>query len=160
VSETEIESIRKCFVSTADKSVFYLPYQELYLTAALNTSQTSINQVYYFVAYMEGEFLGYQASIKSGHHLNALHGAFDRTRSTTFHAYDILFVKMTEFAIEHNLKVVDFGAVLNITKQRMVNSTIPMSYFLYSKYPVIRTFFDFFLRLTSIQGKHQLKFRE
>ena len=31
---------------------------------------------------------------------------------------------MTEFAIENGLKICDIGAVLNYTKQKMINKTI------------------------------------
>jgi hypothetical protein len=107
---------------------------------------------------MDGEFLGYQAAIKTGQFLNALHGAFDRNRKTTYHAYDILFVKMTEFALEQGLKVCDFGAVLNYTKQKMVNKTLDMSYYLLSKYTFVQWFFHRFLKITKIQSNNQLKF--
>ena len=41
------------------------------------------------------------------------HGAFDRSHSTTYHAYDLLFVEMTMYAIEHDLKLIDVGAAHN-----------------------------------------------
>ena len=91
--------------------------------------------------------------------MNALHGAFDRTRKTTYHAYDILFVKMTEFAIEKGLDSVDFGAVINHTKSKMVNKTVEMSYFFYSKYSIVQKAFNLLLKLTKIQGSEQMKFR-
>ncbi len=155
----QLDSLKKCFISTSENSVFYLPYQDLYLNAALTTSSTSIDNVYYFIAMMDGEFLGYQAALKTGKYLNALHGAFDRDRKTTYHAYDILYVKMTEFALENGLKICDFGAVLNFTKQKMVNKTIDMSYFLLGKYAVGQKIFSWFLKLTKIQGDKQLKFK-
>lgn len=158
LNQQDVLSVRKCFISTSEKSVFYLPYQDLYLNSALNTSGTPIENVYYFVMRLNGEFLGYQAAIKTGSFLNALHGAFDRERNTTHHAYDILFVEMTRFAIEHQLKTIDFGAVLNITKQRMVNRTIAMSYFVLSKYSIVQWFFERFLKVTKIQGNEQMKF--
>ena len=96
--------------------MFYLPYQDLYLEAAVNTSETNIETVHYFIATLNGDFLGYQAAIQTGSNLNALHGAFNRNLKTTYHAYDILFVKMTKFAIENGLKTIDFGAVINLTK--------------------------------------------
>ena len=155
----QLASLKKCFISTSENSVFYLPYQDLYLNAALTTSSTSIENVHYFIAMMEGEFLGYQAAIKTGKFLNALHGAFDRDRKTTHHAYDILYVKMTEFALEQRLKTCDFGAVLNFTKQKMVNKTIDMSYFLLGKNVIVRKIFSWFLKQTKIQGNDQLKFK-
>ena len=160
LDQEQLLSLKQCFVSTAEKSVFYLPYQDLYLNAALNTSGTSIENTHYFIATMDGKFLGYQAALKTGQYLNALHGAFDRNRNTTYHAYDILFVKMTEFAIEQGLKVVDFGAVLNFTKQKMVNKTVDMSYFVLSRYSIVRWLFNLFLKYTKIQGHKQLKFKD
>jgi hypothetical protein len=160
LDEKDIASVRKCFISTAEKSIFYLPYQDLYLNSAVITSGTQIKNVYYFIMRLNGEFLGYQAAIKTGTCLNALHGAFDRERKTTYHAYDILFVEMTKFAIENDLKTIDFGSVLNITKQRMVNNTIPMSYFMLSKYSFVQWLFYRLLKLSKIQGEKQMKFNE
>ena len=160
LDQEQLSFLKKCFISTAEKSVFYLPYQDLYLNAALTTSSTMIRSTHYFIAMMGGEFLGYQAALQTGQFLNALHGAFDRNRKTTFHAYDILFVKMTEFAIEQGLKICDFGAVLNFTKQKMVNRTAGISYYLMSRYPVIQRLFRTFIRFTKIQSRKQLQFKE
>lgn len=159
LNQSDIESLKECFLSTAEKSAFYLPYQDLYLNAAINTSEKKLKEVCYFVVRLNGEFIGYQAAIKSGSHLNALHGAFDRRRKSTFHAYDILFAKMTEFALENGLKSIDFGAVLNKTKQRMINKTIDMTYFIGSKYKLLQFIMKAFLKLTKIQGKKQMQYR-
>jgi hypothetical protein len=154
----DLELVRWCFISTAEKSIFYLPYEDLYLNSALLTSSTPINNVLYFIARLDGEFIGYQAALKTGNCLNALHGAFDRNRQTTFHAYDLLFVEMTKYAIEHNLKLIDVGAVLNTTKQRMVNCTRPMSYFMLSRNPLIKWIFYLITKHSKIQGRQQLRF--
>lgn len=159
LNSEQLVSLKKCFLSTTEKSVFYLPYQKLYLNAALTTSTTKLSKVYYFIASINNEFIGYQAALVSGKNLNALHGAFDRSRITTFHAYDILFVKMTEFALEKRLDTIDFGAVINNTKEKMINRSIEMSYFIYSKYAVFQKIFNTFLKLTKIQGARQMKFR-
>jgi len=156
----DIQSLKKCFISTAEKSVFYLPYEDLYLNSALLTSSTFINNVIYFIARLNGEFIGYQAVLKTGNYLNALHGAFDRNRPTTYHAYDLLFVEMTQYAIEHDLKLIDLGAVLNTTKQRMVNCTRPMSYFMLSKKPIIQRIFYMITKHSKIQGRDQMRFYE
>lgn len=159
LSNEQISDLKRCFLSTSEKSVFYLPYQELYLNSAMLTSSTQIENVYYFIATLNGEFLGYQAAIQTGSNLNALHGAFDRRLKTTYHAYDLLFVKMTEFALEKGLKTIDFGSVINLTKQKMINKSINMSYFIFSKYLIVQKIFNMFLKLTKIQGYEQMKFR-
>ena len=160
LNKEQLTSLKKCFLSTSKKSVFYLPYQELYLNAALTTSNTNLENVYYFIATLDDEFIGYQAALITGNYLNALHGAFNRDRKSTYHAYDILFVKMTEFAIEKGLTTIDFGAVINYTKEKMVNRSKDMSYFIYSKYSVIQKAFSVLLKLTKIQGAEQMKFRK
>lgn len=160
LNEDRLTDLKKCFITTSERSVFYLPYQELYLRTAITTGRTPLKNVFYFVATLNGEFLGYQAAIMTGKKLNALHGAFDRNRKTTYHAYDILFEKMVEYAIEHHLDIVDFGAVINLTKQKMVNQAIPMSYFLFSKYKLVQKLFNVVLKITKIQGRQQMKFRK
>lgn len=159
LTEKDIEGLKDCFVATSEQSIFYLPYQDLYLKSAVHTSETDLEEVYYFVARLNGEFLGYQAAIKTGHFLNALHGAFDRRRKSTFHAYDILFVEMTEFALQNGLNLIDYGAVLNVTKQRMVNQTRAMSYYILSKYDLYQQLMTKMLAYTEIQSESQLKFR-
>ena len=160
LSKEQLPSLKKCFLSTSEKSVFYLPYQDLYLNAALTTSSTSLKNVYYFVATMDDEFIGYQAALITGKYLKALHGAFDRNRKSNYHAYDILFVKMVEFALENGLETIDVGPVVNYTKEKMVNKLIAMSYFIYSKYPIIQKTFGILLKITKIQGTEQMKFRK
>jgi hypothetical protein len=154
-----LSDLEKCFNSTADKSVMYLPYQDLYLESAKTTGLKNIPEVYYFIAKLNGEFIGYQAAVKTGKYLNGLHGAFDRERGSNFHAYDILFVKMAEFAIEHGLHTIDLGVVVNVTKAKMVNKTIEMTYYLLSKSALFRWFLSRLLRVTRMQSEEQLKFR-
>ena len=158
LSEKHLIELKRCFHATIDKSVIYLPYQDLYLSAALTTGRTKIENIYYFIATIDGEFIGYQTALVTGKYLNALHGAFDRTRKTTYHAYDIMFVKMVEFAIENGLEFVDFGGVANFTKEKMANTLRGTSYFIYSKYPLFQKVIDLMFRFTVIQGEGQLKF--
>ena len=155
----DMESLKRCFLVTADKSAFYLPYQDLYLEAAQTTSSTRLDNVYHFVARLNGEFAGYQAAIKTGACLNALHGAFDRNLRTTHHAYDCLILKMVEFAVNNRLSSMDYGAVVNETKQRLMQCN-GMSYFLGSRWRLVQLVFSIFLRLTKIQGSGQMKYRD
>ena len=67
---------------------------------------------------------------------------------------------MAHYAIEQNLKLIDVGAVLNTTKQRMVNCTRPMSYFMLSRKPIIRWIFYMNTKHSKIQGQEQLRFYE
>ncbi len=153
-----LSKMETCFESTTNQSLFYLPYQDLYKLVAKQTAETHLDKVYYFIATLNGELIGYQTAIQTGSHLNALHGAFDRNRKTTSHAYDMLFVKMVEFAIANNLEKIDFGATLNFTKAKMINSPRPISYFIMSRYSLVQSFFKLFLNWTKIQGTKLTQF--
>jgi hypothetical protein len=160
LSDDDLAALRDCFVSTAERSAVPLPYQDLYLASALATSGAGLQNVHHFVARLDGELLGYQAAVQSGKHLNALHGAFDRRRKTTYNAYDLLFIEMVDFALEHNVDSIDVGSVLNQTKQKMVNATVPMSYFLLSRLGPLQTGLAAFLKTTRVQSAEQQRFRE
>ena len=160
LGQNDLDSVKKCFLMTAEKSLFYLPYQDLYLQSALRTSAKPLEQIYYFIARLNGEFLGYQAAIKTGKCLNALHGAFDRERKTTFHAYDLLFAQMTEFAINNGLNSIDFGSVINTTKQRAVNRIIDLSYYIFSNSRIFRAVLNNMLKSSKMLSYDQLKFTE
>jgi len=66
----------------------YLPYEDLYLRAAQETSRLRSDSIYHFLAELDAASCGYQSAIKTGTRLNALHGAFDRERNTNYFAYD------------------------------------------------------------------------
>ena len=154
----DIEQLQRCFKETSARSTFYLPYQDLYLDAATHITGKTLNGMYYFVARLNGDFLGYQAALATGSCLNGMHGAFDRARATTYHAYDILFVKMVEFAIERGLTLIDFGGVLNDTKMKMINRSVSMSYFLISRFSVVRLVMATFLKSTGIQDRRLMRY--
>jgi predicted N-acyltransferase len=158
LDESTLAAMKRCFLATADKSAVYLPYEELYLESAITISSLPADFVYHFIARKDGEFLGYQAAIKTGRRLNALHGALDRERETTFYAYDSLIVRMIEFAIQEDLESVDFGSILNITKQRMMNQSLDMNYYLFSQSALVQRVLAGFFKLTKSQGKEQMKF--
>jgi hypothetical protein len=159
LNAAQLEALKACFISTSEKSELYLPYQDLYLSSALHTGSTSLRNVYYFIAEMNDTFIGYQAAIKTGKYLYGLHGAFNRNLHSNYHAYDILFVRMTEFALANGLEKIDYGVVINSTKQKMVNKTLELSYFVMSKHRMIRWIFSQMLRATRIQSRDQLRFR-
>jgi len=69
-------------------------------------------------------------------------------------------VRMVEFAIEHGLESVDFGSILNTTKQRMneqgrEHELLPPE----QETPLLRAFFGGLMRLSKAQGQEQMQFR-
>ena len=53
LSEDHLAELKKCFQATIYKSVIYLPYQDLYLNAALTTGRTKIDNIYYFISSLQ-----------------------------------------------------------------------------------------------------------
>ena len=150
-SSVRIKSILGCFRCGSGVIVFSRSsdFNELYL------ADRKLRRRW---CWLKGEFVGYQAAVKTGKHFSGLHGAFDRQRATTYHAYSILFVKMVEFAVEHELKMIDFGVVLNETKKRMVNKTNQLSYFLLSKSALFKWILVRMHHFTRMQGQEQVQY--
>ena len=156
---TYLDAMKKCFDSTCKTSRFHLPYQRLYNQLAIACGKTAVEKICYFIALMNGKLVGYQATLVSGNHLITLHGAFDRNLKSTYHAYEALICKMVNFSIKQRLIQIDLGAVINHTKKRMINKSIPMSYFLMSKYSWLRRAFNLLISFSNIQSQSQLQFR-
>lgn len=156
LKQEDIYEIEACLEDTAQHSVFHVPYKKLYTDTITNIAQKSYDNICYFVVHANDELIGYQAAIKTGNKLNCLHGAFKRNLKKKYYAYDVLLFKMTEFAIEHNLDLLDFGPLLNKTKARMTNQTEDTSYFIFVKFSFLKSILKWFLGKTKIQRKEQI----
>jgi hypothetical protein len=158
LDDASISAVERCFISTAEMSSTYLPYEDIYLKSALASCRMKADNIFHFLARKEGALVGYQSAIQTGEKLNALHGAFDRELEKTFYAYDNIIVTMADFAIRNGLECVDFGSILNFTKQRMMNKALSMSYYILCNTPWTTQFMGSILKHTKMQSEGQMQF--
>ena len=155
-----IAAVSRCIDATAAKSLIYSPFQDIFPQAVRETCRLDSTNLVHFIARMRGEFLGYHTFLKTGDGLRMLHGAFDRTRDTTFHAYENLIIETVRYATARKLAKVYFGPIMNETKRRMMNTSRKSVMFFYSDKPVIKTLIPLLLPYSRFQRRELLAFAE
>ncbi|NIA15707.1 MAG: GNAT family N-acetyltransferase, partial [Nitrospiraceae bacterium] len=118
--EALLDTLGRCMTATVARSVIHAPFQDSFIDVTARTCQCPSENLVHFIAWMNGEMLGYHTFVQTGRGLRMLHGAFDRERRTTYHCYENIIIDTVRFAIEHGLEAVYFGPVMNETKRRMM----------------------------------------
>ncbi len=147
-----------CVRATMGASFVRTPFQDHFPSMIEEGCRLKTNRIVYAIPRMKGEILGYHAFIQTGNSLRLLHGAFDRTRKTTFHAYENLMIEAAGYAIKEGLEVVHFGPIMNETKRRMMNITLKTNIYFYSNNPFNRLFLPFLYSRSSMQNEKLLAF--
>lgn len=153
-----LDVIEKCILATMSKSVIRTPFQDHFPTMILQTCYLNSDRMVHFIARMNQQFLGYHSFIHTGSSLRLVHGAFDRTLDTTQHSYENIMTAATDYAIRRGLKTVYFGPVMNETKNRLMNQTIPTNVFLSCNNPLYKMLIPFLYEKSRMQAKEFIRF--
>lgn len=121
------------------KPLALLPFQDNYVPMSAATASVASDRLVHVVCRLDGALAGYHSFVLSGHSMHCLSGAFDRTRHSTFHAYEALIVESLRFAIEQGVRDIDYGAVLNETKARMMGAFSRTELRIYSRFAAVRS---------------------
>lgn len=156
-SET-CDRLLHCVRATMDASFIHTPFQELFPTLIEESCRIQSDRIVYAVPRMKGEIIGYHAFVRTGRGLRLLHGAFDRTRKTTHHAYENIMIEAAGFAIQEGLDEVHFGPIMNETKRRMMNVAHKTNIYFQSNNPINRLLLPFLYRRSSMQNEKLLAF--
>ena len=77
------------------------------------------------LARLGGELAGYQSFVRCGDRLSCLSGLFDRTRRSTYHAYENIVLESVAYAAAHGVRRIDYGPVVNPTKAKLMTHFLP-----------------------------------
>lgn len=158
IYEPLVKKIKECVISTGEKSIFKLPYQNDYPDMCAGSASIDNENVIHFFCRSDEEFYGYHSFIMFKNQIRCLNGAFNRNLSTTHHAYENMIYRVVEYSIENKIQTVYFGPVLNETKKRMMNSFIQTKLYVSSNLPFILKMFAPVLRMSRLNAKGLLKF--
>lgn len=158
VDEPLVKKIKDCVISTGEKSIFKLPYQNDYPDMCAGSASIDNENIIHFFCRSDEVFYGYHSFIMFKNQIRCLNGAFNRNLSTTHHAYENMIYRVVEYAIQNKIKTVYFGPVLNETKKRMMNSFIQTKLYVSSNVPLLLKLFVPFLRRSRLNAKDLLKF--
>jgi hypothetical protein len=119
------------------KSILRVPFQDIYNDMVRQAATHADERIVHFIARLEGECVGYHSFARSGQGLYALSGAFDRTRHTTYHAYENLILATIDYCLAHGLDTIHYGVVANQTKAKMMSRVVPSHQRYFVRFPVL-----------------------
>ncbi len=158
LNEARIRRFEGFLTSTVARSIVYSPFQDCFGAVVSETCARDAGHMVHLVATMRGEDLGYHTFVETGEGLRMVHGAFDRERRTTHHAYENLIIEAVRYGLERGLKTVYFGPVLNETKRRMMSGGDASTLYFHSRSAFVRLWFPAMFPFTRLQSKGMLAF--
>ena len=112
------EQFSECVITTyrhhAGKKAKY--FENYAANTCLNFYMNCEDAVHFYTE-EDGLITGCQTFVRHGDYLELSEGGFHRDRNT-HHAYDAIIAETVEYAIQHGLKKVSYGMILNQTKDR------------------------------------------
>lgn len=130
-----------CLHQAEINSMGRVPFQDNYINMSMKAFSSTTQNVVHFVASLEGEVVGYHSFAISGGKLYCLSGGFDRTKHTTFHAYENLIVRSMQFCLEQGFTTLYYGSIINQTKAKMMQTYVPTTLRFYSRFAFLRRAF-------------------
>ena len=152
------EKIKECVISSGEKSVFKLPYQNDYPDMCKGSANIDNRNLIHFLCRSDEEFYGYHSFIVFKNQIRCLNGAFNRNLHTTHHAYENMIFSVVRYAIENKIQTVYFGPTLNETKKRMMNNFLPTQLYISSNMPLFLKLFVPILRKSRLNARELLEF--
>ena len=152
------EKIKECVISSGEKSVFKLPYQNDYPDMCKGSANIDNRNLIHFLCRSDEEFYGYHSFIVFKNQIRCLNGAFNRNLHTTHHAYENMICSVVRYAIENKIQTVYFGPTLNETKKRMMNNFLPTQLYISSNMPLFLKLFVPILRKSRLNARELLEF--
>lgn len=158
LDEHIVKKIKECVISTGEKSVFKLPYQDDYPDMCIGSATIDNRNIIHFLCRSDEEFYGYHSFMVFKNQIRCLNGAFNRNLVTTHHAYENMIYSVVAYAIERKIHIVYFGPTLNETKKRMMNRFIPTKLYVSSKVPLLLKLFIPVLKRSRLNARELLEF--
>lgn len=158
LNESLVKKIKECVISTAERSIFKLPYQSDYPDMCAGSANIDTRNVIHFLCRSDVEFYGYHSFIAFKNQIRCLNGAFNRNLATTYHSYENMIYKVVEYAIENKIQTIYFGPTLNETKKRMMNRFIETQLFFSSNKPLLLKLFTPVLRRSRLHARELMEF--
>ncbi len=135
-----------CLDQAEKNSMGRIPHQDNYINMARQAWCLDSPQVVHFVAYLGATVVGYHSFAITGKQLCCLSGGFDRTLSTTYHAYENLIVESLRFCLTEGFMRIDYGPIINQTKAKMMLAYSQSELRFYTRFAPLRWLFPTIIR--------------
>ncbi|MBW4635670.1 MAG: hypothetical protein KME30_28455 [Iphinoe sp. HA4291-MV1] len=138
---------------TTLKPLLLLPFQDNYTTMAMKPCMSTSDRIVHFIARLHDDVIGYHSFACSGNNMYCLSGAFDRTRTTTYHAYENLILESIKFGFDIGIKNIYYGPILNPTKAKMMSAYGRCEQRHYFKWKLIKNAFPIVIKFSKAESK-------
>ncbi len=138
----------RCLASL--KPLVRAPFQDNYANMAMQACSLASDRVVHFIARLNGDVVGYHSFAVAGRSLHCLSGAFDRTRTSTYHAYENVILESIRFGLDHGLTTIYYGPITNPTKAKLMNAYSRCEVRNYSRLVPLRAVFPAMIRASKL----------
>lgn len=145
------DAVLHCLRQSAGFALVRAPFQENYASMVRWAAESGSDGVVHVIARLEGRLVGYHTFLHTGQSLQCLSGGFDRTRQTTYHAYENILLEAMRYAEAHRLARVSFGPVGNPSKAAVMPSFGQFVVRLHSRFAFVRRMFALLIPHTAIR---------
>lgn len=132
------EAVLRCLAHSATAGLLRTPFQENYPNMVRWAAEADVPAIVHVVARIDGEVVGYHTYLRTGGRLQCLSGGFDRTRQTTYHAYENVLLETMRYAESSGLGHVAFGPITNPSKAAVMPQTARFVIRFYSRFRPVR----------------------
>jgi hypothetical protein len=127
------DAVLHCVGQSAGFGLARTPFQENYANMVRWAAESGAPGLVHVLARIDGAVAGYHTFLHSGIRLQCLSGGFDRTRHSTYHAYENILLEAMRYAEREGLETVAFGPVGNPSKAAVMPAFAPFVLRFYSK---------------------------
>ncbi len=129
-----LASMQECLRASAARSAFFVPYNDVLTDPQAFATQSQVA----LISRVGDRVIGFMTFITSGQGMLQTHGGFDYDLSLKSKAYHNLTYDAVAYAIQQGLDWVSLGPLNNETKRRLGTHLLPMTAYLWNRYPLDR----------------------
>ena len=141
LTPTDRDAALECIGHSAGMALVRAPFQENYANMVRWAAESDAPGIIHILARLDGRVVGYHTFLRTGVRLQCLSGGFDRSRATTFHAYENILLASMRWAESEGLAAVAFGPTSNPSKAALMPGFERFVIRFYSRYSLVRRLF-------------------
>ena len=138
LSAADRDAVLHCVHQSAQLGLARTPFQENYGNMVQWATESSSSSIVHILARIDDVVVGYHTFLQTGDRMQCLSGGFDRTRHSTYHAYENILLAAMRHAEDANVHQVAFGPVGNPSKAGMMPEFAHFVLRFYSRFSALR----------------------
>lgn len=141
ISAVDKEQMKKCLDCSIENSRVYTPSQKFIEDTIFDTEVFNSDKYVHILIRVENTIAGFHIFHVSGLNMGGILGGFNRDYSHKNFVYERIMTASLDYAIQNNIKRVNYSLIDNYTKLRLVNLLEPAALYFYSRNPMNRFVF-------------------